>query len=969
MRSIVVLGDTRRHQVSIGPPNEWRGAGCGPIDGIPPTPSLGGAYMMHDAIAQALGNRLIGPENPDGIKLLSYKTVSASEMGAFRQHLHWKLVPIRRGNSPQYTLRLKPINRTDYPGLPAFPDLDPKLIDILVKPDGLFNEPISRPTEPEIKQPAFWQFPGSPDILVVDDLNIEFRQIPVNISMTSDLSAFRFEAHSIDDAIMTLSTPLPELTNWSDHQKTKDLSRLRSRRISAALLLLLQRFSRAQQIAMEHHEIPVMEPIILASLFGFPHTVFTKSTDHNTFWSVLLRSNWLRERTVLLLNAEDLRADGLAVSSGVSWERTAQDTILEMRSSPIYRRFLHFGQLIVCFGTTGALHIVKRGPADWSYYLFFSPAHDDVHWTDYDKYGCFLGSTSVITASIIESLVNHCKRAGDHPFLGDLPRSVADAMFNASRFSLKLTDDGYGAADGKKVLYSITKQLKQRTLFPSEIFNQAPDEVINVPATTVPSVVLRDWSILGQSVQTRIGEVARDIVRFGPLDTLNQTPLAPKRDFVAAIKAEIISSLEKLVQANLGKRRPEIKNLLIASTYDIVAVSIDKLKANNSLFGTRTAYFRSRIAKVSPPDDWNRLAEVIADNLKAIKSSDLISDLHRVVSLSDGEIDQIFDMHRPMFDIADAPVAPIVRYGKRSDDGATQELIIVDRREVEGYRAIEKLMRAHIDAVRNEMNDRPLSIALFGPPGSGKSSAVKRINETLADSSTRVLDAYNLSQFGGIDDLNQAFTTISQSGTGKLVPIAFFDEFDCKAFDSNAPLGWLKFFLAPMEDGIFRGSSVRNAILVFAGGTKTTFNDFSLAGRSRDDSRWIEFSDAKGPDFVSRLRGHLNIVGINPADPDDQLYLIRRALLIRSLLSSMQRLAEGNLARIDASMLRAVLHVPTYWHGGRAVRMLLELCSTGKDRVITASAVPPIQQLNMLVDGKAFLDLLNGVASYASGTP
>lgn len=147
-------------------------------------------------------------------------------------------------------------------------------------------------------------------------------------------------------------------------------------------------------------------------------------------------------------------------------------------------------------------------------------------------------------------------------------------------------------------------------------------------------------------------------------------------------------------------------------------------------------------------------------------------------------------------------------------------------------------------------------------------------------------------------------------------------------------------------------------------GQSATFSDFSLQNRSKSDPQWIAFSRAKGPDFISRLGGHLNIVGINPADADDELYLIRRAILIRTFLRDMQRLGDKEDVRIDEPMLRAVLHVPEYRHGGRAVRMLLQLCrdSSDYDR-LSLSAVPPIQQLNMLVDGQAFLDLAMNVSA------
>ena len=117
----------------------------------------------------------------------------------------------------------------------------------------------------------------------------------------------------------------------------------------------------------------------------------------------------------------------------------------------------------------------------------------------------------------------------------------------------------------------------------------------------------------------------------------------------------------------------------------------------------------------------------------------------------------------------------------------------------------------------------------------------------------------------------------------------------------------------------------------------------------------------KGPDFVSRLRGHLNVVGVNPADTDDELYLVRRAILIRSILAGLQDLKENAAADIDLRMVHALLHVPEYRHGARAARMLLEQCeSEGR---VSVSAVPPIHQLNMLVDGKAFQDLLTNAPS------
>ena len=40
----------------------------------------------------------------------------------------------------------------------------------------------------------------------------------------------------------------------------------------------------------------------------------------------------------------------------------------------------------------------------------------------------------------------------------------------------------------------------------------------------------------------------------------------------------------------------------------------------------------------------------------------------------------------------------------------------------------------------------------------------------------------------------------------------------------------------------------------------------------------------KGPDFVSRLRGYVNIMGPNPPSDDVFACIVRRAMLLRSLI-------------------------------------------------------------------------------------
>ena len=119
---------------------------------------------------------------------------------------------------------------------------------------------------------------------------------------------------------------------------------------------------------------------------------------------------------------------------------------------------------------------------------------------------------------------------------------------------------------------------------------------------------------------------------------------------------------------------------------------------------------------------------------------------------------------------------------------------------------------------------------------------------------------FNLSQFASPDDLLSALHQVRDIGLSGKIPLIFWDEFDA-AF-SGAALGWLRYFLAPMQDGRFQEGQlihpIGRSIFVFAGGTATSMADFGQ-GLSADDFRAV-----KGPDFVSRLKGFVNILGPNP---------------------------------------------------------------------------------------------------------
>lgn len=284
------------------------------------------------------------------------------------------------------------------------------------------------------------------------------------------------------------------------------------------------------------------------------------------------------------------------------------------------------------------------------------------------------------------------------------------------------------------------------------------------------------------------------------------------------------------------------------------------------------------------------------------------------------------------------------------------ELKVVDRTEIESYRSIKNLISEYINTVKVS---RPLSIAVFGTPGSGKSFGVTEIASSIAPEQIRKL-TFNLSQFRSPVDLIKAFHKISDYSLLGKIPFIVFDEFDTY-FEGY--LGWLKYFLAPMQDGVYREEEtihpIGKAIFIFAGGTNSSFKEF--CGDYLEDAEIKQFSKdfkaSKGPDFVSRLRGYVNILGPNKTSEFDQLYIIRRAMLLRSLIDRKlpQMINENGEVQIDNGVIRAMLKVPRFKHETRSMEAIIEMSMLNRAKKWEQSLLPSKEQLNLHVDEDQFV--------------
>lgn len=277
----------------------------------------------------------------------------------------------------------------------------------------------------------------------------------------------------------------------------------------------------------------------------------------------------------------------------------------------------------------------------------------------------------------------------------------------------------------------------------------------------------------------------------------------------------------------------------------------------------------------------------------------------------------------------------------------------IDRTEIESMRSVRNIIREYITQSRRT---RPLSLAVFGPPGAGKSFAIKQMaREWMAGGANISVLEFNLSQLGVISDLPHALQRVRDCAVEGTLPLVFWDEFDTAL--GGRELGWLAAFLAPMQDGTFLEHGVTRpigpSIFVFAGGTHATMTSFK--------ARAVDVPGAKATDFLSRLRGFVDILDPNAMHPDDDTFILRRALLLRALLQAKApALLHGDRLDIDPGVLRAFLDVQTYVHGARSIESIIDMSALSGKLRYERSALPPHHQLNLHVAAEEFLTLVHG---------
>jgi len=319
-------------------------------------------------------------------------------------------------------------------------------------------------------------------------------------------------------------------------------------------------------------------------------------------------------------------------------------------------------------------------------------------------------------------------------------------------------------------------------------------------------------------------------------------------------------------------------------------------------------------------------------------------------------------------------------------------LTLLDDTEIAKYYNLAKVIRKYLESPDWKT---PLSIAVFGRPGTGKSFGVKQILDAVDPGRKGDPLTFNLAQFDAVDQLTEAFHLIQDRALANdEIPLAIFDEFDAYF---HTPYGWLKYFLAPMQDGVFRGQSgdykVGRAIFLFAGGSADSHKKFceplqlltapadeagekdknvdpkgmdgdnNLVDRTINGMTDADVRRFKLSDFNSRLRGFLDITDISPLESEAELgkmTQVRRAVILRSLLEQHAQPifvthADGvRRARIHEKVIDAFLGLRSYTNGVRSMEALIQMSQWIGGEFVPAS-LPADELLKAHTAGATFI--------------
>jgi hypothetical protein len=277
--------------------------------------------------------------------------------------------------------------------------------------------------------------------------------------------------------------------------------------------------------------------------------------------------------------------------------------------------------------------------------------------------------------------------------------------------------------------------------------------------------------------------------------------------------------------------------------------------------------------------------------------------------------------------------------------------------------SVDRIEKESLGSIVDTMHERlesglafPTCIGVLGPIGSGKKFVASNLAQTVSEKWPIRKLAYNARAIR-MEELINACNTIRDNAAENCLTVVSFENFDALLDKGNALLDE---FIAVMRYGTFKDGgherSLGRCLLLFL------VNQEPSKLESTPTPTTTEFNISRAIDdsaLLDNLHGVVSLLGPNKTGPQDKLFAVRRALMLRQLLKDRHPHLEVNgTMKIDDAVLHALLFVPSYKHGLRSLEKIVSTSRLSGRAKFDISALPPEEQIQLHVDGQTFMSFL-----------
>jgi hypothetical protein len=223
-------------------------------------------------------------------------------------------------------------------------------------------------------------------------------------------------------------------------------------------------------------------------------------------------------KLIVVVSSDDLRAEGIELSHGLSWEKTCEDFVEKLGSNGKLDTLATCANLLVLFGCDGV--IWHRGREMSEPTLFFDPLSVEGRFTRRN-----IGPHPGIAEAFIGGLAT---KVAQSPPRSELYESIKLGFITARRLA-KLGFRNHELHDWPRYPFSA---IMEKTILPEE----APN-TLDIPSESISAGDKRHWSILHHNIGDPV-QVACHIVTKGTYSAANWIPIARFGDLIVLDRSE-----------------------------------------------------------------------------------------------------------------------------------------------------------------------------------------------------------------------------------------------------------------------------------------------------------------------------------------------------------------------------------------------------------------------------------------------